>query len=198
MKNKSIFVILFILVTSFSAFSQTTVFTYQGSLKDGATVANGNYDFEFALFDALSNGNQIGASLPFNNIAVANGLFSVGLDFGNQFPGANRYLAISVRNAGVGKLTTLTPRQLINSAPYSVKTLNADNAANTLSLGGVDASQYVQTGDIRLSDARNPLPNSSNYIQNGTSPQSSSSFNISGSGIVGTAWFCWASPFITS
>ena len=36
--------------------AQTTEFTYQGSLKDNAAPANANYDFEFALFDALSGG----------------------------------------------------------------------------------------------------------------------------------------------
>jgi len=43
---------LFVLFVCFSltpVFSQTTEFTYQGSLKDGANPATGNYDFEFAL-----------------------------------------------------------------------------------------------------------------------------------------------------
>ncbi len=33
-----------------TASAQTTVFNYQGSLKDGANTATGNYDFEFALY----------------------------------------------------------------------------------------------------------------------------------------------------
>lgn len=33
-----------------TASAQTTEFTYQGSLKDGANAATGNYDFEFVLF----------------------------------------------------------------------------------------------------------------------------------------------------
>ena len=31
--------------------AQTTAFTYQGKLADGANPANGNYDFEFRLAD---------------------------------------------------------------------------------------------------------------------------------------------------
>ena len=345
-----------ILLAGVAVFGQTTEFTYQGSLKDGAAPANANYDFEFALFDAASGGTQVGATLARNTVAVTNGIFAVKLDFGSQFPGADRYLEIRVRISGGGGLTTLSPRQLVNSAPYSVKTLNADNATtatnatnattaqtavnatnattanNALSLGGVDAGrfvqkdaggnvvvagaltvngivqstlggirfpdgttqtsaatgggsitgvtagtglsgggttgnvtvniapggvgptqladnavttakladanvtnakivdvaggkitgsittatipganvtgtvanattaatatnalnlggvaagQYVQTGDARLSDARNPLPNSVNYIQNRTSPQAVSSFNISGNGTAG-------------
>ena len=36
-----------------------TGFTYQGSLNDGASPANGQYDFTFTLFDALAAGNQV-------------------------------------------------------------------------------------------------------------------------------------------
>ena len=74
--------------------AQTTQFTYQGSLKDGANPATGNYDFEFALFSAVSGGAQLGAAQTQNGVAVANGIFSVNLDFGSQFPGANRFLEI--------------------------------------------------------------------------------------------------------
>ena len=50
-----------------------------------------------------------------------------------------------------------------------------------MNLGGLAASQYVLTNDARLSDARDPLPGSANYVQNGTSPQAAS-FNITGGG----------------
>ena len=108
--------------------AQTSEFSYQGSLKDGPNLANGNYDFEFALFDG--GGSQLGAALTRNGVVVANGIFSVSLDFGNQFPGAGRLLEIRIRLSGGGGFTTLTPRQPVNSAPYSVKSLNADNATN--------------------------------------------------------------------
>lgn len=57
-----------LLTTLFGLFSlavnaQTTGFTYQGSLKDGANAANGNYDFEFALFTAVSGPSQLGSTL---------------------------------------------------------------------------------------------------------------------------------------
>src|SRR2546423_537930 len=97
--------------------AQTTVFSYQGSLKDGPNPANGNYDFEFALFDALSGGTQLGSTLTRSSVAVSAGVFSVSLDFGSQFPGANRFLEIHVRQTGGGGFTPLTPRQAISSAP---------------------------------------------------------------------------------
>ncbi len=187
-------IILFVLSFCFSLtpiYSQTTEFTYQGSLKDGTNVAIGNYDFEFALFDSLSAGTQIGTTLTRNTVAVANGTFAVKLDFGSQFPGANRFLEIRVRLSGGRALTTLAPRQAVGSSPYAVKSLTSDTAANATnaatannatSLGGVAAAQYVLTGDARLSDARAPTAGSANYIQNGTAPQAASNFNISGTG----------------
>ena len=130
---------------------------------------------------------------------VANGIFAVSLDFGSQFPGAQRFLEIRVRPTGGGAFTPLVPRQLINSAPYSVKSLSADTAANATNatnavnattatnatqLGGVAANQYVITTDARMSDARNPLPGNFNYIQNqSVLPQPGAFFNIGGTGL---------------
>ena len=117
-KMRKIFAILAVIsLAAVLAYAQTTEFTYQGSLKDNASPANANYDFEFALFDALSGGNQIGATLTRNTVTVTGGIFAVKLDFGSQFPGANRYLEIRVRISGVGAMTTLTPRQPVNSSP---------------------------------------------------------------------------------
>ncbi len=300
-------------------FAQTTEFTYQGSLKDAGNPASGNYDFEFALFDSLSGGSQVGPTIPKNMVAVANGIFTVKLDFGSAFPGGSRYLEIRVRLTGQPGLTPLSPRQAVNSSPYSITAadatssnlarltvpntamtatgtatvtsgfitsanvtnggagyttpptvtvndptgsgavltasitagvvtsvtvqnpgsgysagasltlssppsnsfqtfvtpnfftgvntmnnanntfagsftgsgsgltnVNADNATNALNLGGVAAGQYVVTTDPRMTDSRNPLPNSSNYIQNqNAGAQATSNFNISGNGTAG-------------
>jgi len=191
MKKKPIAAIsvgIWITIFAYCTSGQATEFTYQGSLKDNAALANANYDFEFALFDTPSGGSQIGATIPKNAVLVTNGLFAVKLDFGAVFPGANRYLEIRVRLSGQPGITILSPRQLINSSPYSVKSLNSDNATNATNatqLGGTAANQYVLTGDARLSDARTPTAGSSNYIQNGTGQQSSSNFNISGDGTAG-------------
>lgn len=124
-------VIVVVLFASLFASGQSTEFTYQGSLKDGASAANGNYDMEFRLFDI--GGSQIGSTQSRAGVAVANGIFSVKLDFGSVFPGADRFLEIAVRTAGGGSFTTLSPRQKIDSSPYSVKSLNATNAENATS-----------------------------------------------------------------
>ena len=192
---------LFVTILALSAIAQNTEISFQGSLQNLSAPANGNFDFEFALFDSLTGGVQQGATLTRSSVAVANGTFAVKLDFGGQFPGANRFLEIRVRQTGGGVFTPLTPRQTVNSSPYAVRSLNAANAdsstsavnattaataTNALSLGGVAANQYVLTGDPRLSDPRPPTAGSTNYIQNqNAAPQASSNFNISGNGIAG-------------
>src|SRR5437588_7710598 len=193
-------IVLAILLSASTAFAQTSSFTYQGRLTDGGTAANGNYDLQFALFDSLSGGAQVGSTQTLNTVAVSNGVFTVSLDFGaNSFPGANRFLEISARPTG-GSFTLLTPRQQVTSTPYASRSANASSAdtatnatnatnaataTNATQLGGIAASQYVQTNDSRLSDARPPTPGSSNYIQNTASAQASSNFNISGNGTAG-------------
>src|SRR5262245_8419435 len=97
--------LLILTIVSFS-YGQMTAFTYQGKLTDNGNLANGNYDLQFKLFDALSGGNQQGATLTLISVAVSNGIFSVNLDFGANFPGANRYLEISVKLSGNPTYTT--------------------------------------------------------------------------------------------
>ncbi len=126
------------LLISMSVNAQTTAFSYQGSLNTSGTPTNGNHDFEFAMFTV--GGVQIGSTLTRLNVPVSNAVFAVELDFGNQFQGADRFLEIRVRPAGGGAFTTLTPRQLLTSTPHAIRSLD------TAQLGGVAASQFVQTG----------------------------------------------------
>src|ERR1043166_1177043 len=166
---KKVLVLLFLAVIAYSArnaCAQTTVFTYQGSLQSGGAPANGNFDFQFKLFDAVSGGTQQGSTLQRLNVPVTNGVFSVSLDFGGgTLPGADRFLDIAVTTAGGGTFTALTPRQQVNSSPYAVRSLKA-TVADSVAASGIPAG-------------------SANYIQNGASQQASSNFNISGNGTAG-------------
>jgi hypothetical protein len=117
--------IVLLLVTANSAvLAQTTTFTYQGRLTDGGTPANGAYDLQFALFDSISSGGQIGSTQSVPSVSVSSGIFTVSRDFGaGAFTGANRYLEISARLGGSGSFTLLAPRQPITSTPYAVRSL---------------------------------------------------------------------------
>jgi len=116
--------------------AQGTAFTYQGQLGDGGVPANGSYDFTFAIFDSYTNGIQQGPTITNAATAVDDGLFLVTLDFGNQFPGANRWLQIAVCTNGAGNFVPLSPRQLLAPAPYAV-------TAGTIVAGGLPAGTYT-------------------------------------------------------
>ena len=168
------------------ASAQTTQFTYQGQLAETGVAANGSYDFQFALFDDPTGPNQLGSTISTSGVTVNGGIFTVNLDFGAQFSGPARYLQISVKqSANPGAYTVLHPRQPITSAPYSVRSLNAtaaDTATNSAQLGGFAANLFVLTSDPRMTDDRDPLAGSANYIQNTTGQQPSANFNIAGNG----------------
>jgi hypothetical protein len=191
---KYVVVLSLILLGTSTVPAQSSSFTYQGRLQDGGTNANGNYDFQFTLWDALSAGTQQPSSpvtLTLTNIAVTGGTFTVQLDFGaSAFPGAARFLETRVRPSGGSGFTILDPRQPITSMPYAVRSTSAASAdtattaTNATQLGAVAANQYVLTGDARLTDSRSPTVGSASYIQNTTSPQTSSNFSISGNGTV--------------
>ena len=111
--------------------AQTPAFTYQGKLTDSSVTANGQYDFTFKLFTAVSGGTQIGMDVLSDDVQVTAGIFTVNLDFGAAtfIAGADRYLEIAVRpGASTGTFTPLAPRQPITSSPYSIKTQNATSA----------------------------------------------------------------------
>lgn len=158
------FLLLCALLVCFSAFvhAQTTAFNFQGRLNDGSNPANGRYDLQFLLYDALVGGNQIGPIVTKNNVPLINGVFSTQLDFGvSAFSGGDRFLEIQLRPTAPQSVTPnafviLGARQQLLSVPYSVKSLNATNASNaqtavnatnstnSSALGGVAASNYLQ------------------------------------------------------
>lgn len=174
-----------------AARGQTTTFTYQGQLSDAGALASGSYDLQFALFDTTAGGAQIGANQTVAGVAVSEGVFTVQLDFGvNAFPGANRFIEISVRPAGVGSYTTLAPRQQISSSPYAIRTLSAAtaDALSSACVGCVTDAQIQLIAGNKVSGtipAASVPAGSGNYIQNRTTPQASANFNIAGNGVVG-------------
>src|ERR1043165_4063768 len=60
--------------TSLQAATLGTSFTFQGQLKDGGSPANGAYDLQFKLFDALTSGTQVGSTQCQDNVSVAGGV----------------------------------------------------------------------------------------------------------------------------
>ena len=130
-------------------FAQSSVFTYQGRLQDGGTNANGPYDFQFTLWDAASGGTQQPQAAPVTvsrpGVQVTSGNFSVQLDFGaTAFPGADRYLEMSVQLAGGGPFTTLSPRKKVTGTPYAIRSASAATA-DTVTDGSITTAKLADT-----------------------------------------------------
>jgi hypothetical protein len=168
--------VLFLLTMTIPA--QTTGFNYQGKLSEGGNPASGSYLLQFKLFDAAAGGSQIGSTVSDVAVTAAAGVFTTRLDFGvTPFTGEDRFLEISVKRNASDAYTILSPRQQINSSPYSIRTLSAaqaDVALDANKLGGVDASEYVTTASVGNS-----------FIKNATTTQTGANFNIAGNGVVG-------------
>jgi hypothetical protein len=119
------------LFATIGVFAQGTAFTYQGRLNTGGIPANGNYDFTFTLWSANSGGSEIGGALTNAGVGVANGLFTVTLDFGQGiYTGQSCWLQVNVETNGVGPYVALTPLQPLTPTPYAVY-------AESAGIGGV-------------------------------------------------------------
>ena len=198
------FIILPVLLNVSITLAQTTSFTYQGKLVDNGTPASGTYDLTFKLYDTATagSGTQQGATLNLTSVPVSAGIFTVQLDFGacaDCFNGAARFLEISVKPTASSTFTTLSPRQAVTANPYAIKSLSAATAdgLSVACISCVTSSQIqsVQgsqvTGNISGSQINGAIPvasvpaGSDNYIQNTTTQQATSNFNISGNGTAG-------------
>lgn len=113
-----------------SASAQRTAFTYQGRLESGGVLFTGNAEFQPTLWDAATNGTQVAANNPASIVvSVTNGLFALPLDFGANFPGADRWLQLGVRTT-IGSFTILNPRQQITPTPYAITAGNVTGPIN--------------------------------------------------------------------
>ena len=118
-----------------------TAFTYQGQLKESAVPVNDTADFEFTLWDASSNGTQIGSD-GVSGVDVVDGLFTVVLDFGGgQFAGDARWLQIAVKGSGDPGFTTLSPRQELTPTPHAIYAESAGSFPG--GIGGSGTAGYL-------------------------------------------------------
>lgn len=96
-----------------------TSFTFQGQLKKDGGAFSGNCRFRFTLFDAETGNGQVGTPLPVD-ATVINGLFTVQLEFGNQFTGQARWLETAVKCNGDADFILQSPRLNMTSSPYAI------------------------------------------------------------------------------
>ena len=118
---------LLLILSASSWAASPTAFTYQGRLNADGGAANGQYDFEFRLFAAGTNGTALAGPSNASGVTVTNGTFLAVIDFGSgAFTGEPRWLEIAVQcSACDGLPVTLSPRQALTAAPQALFALNA-------------------------------------------------------------------------
>lgn len=148
----SVLIILCLLAVSASA-QVPQLINYQGNLADNAgdPVADGDYDFIFAVYDASAAGN-LKWTETHNNVPVADGIFSVILGStnaidGDDFDDADRWLEVSVEGE------TITPRTRITALPYAMRIETVDGASGGTVEGDMVVTTSLQVGNsVKISD----------------------------------------------
>jgi hypothetical protein len=130
MESKRILLTVLILLVALgmagvaSAAPMGTAFTYQGRLADANESATGFgfYEFEFKVYDSVSDGNQVDGTFSLRSVEVVDGYFTVQLDFGSDtFRGDARWLQVGVRPIDTADpFVTLSPRQELTPTPYAL------------------------------------------------------------------------------
>jgi hypothetical protein len=95
-------------------------------------------------------------------VGITNGLFVLPLNFGANFPGANRWLQLEVRT-NIGSFTTLTPRQQLTPAPYAITASNLSGTLPAAQLSGPIASANLAgtySSALTLNNAANSFAGS--------------------------------------
>jgi hypothetical protein len=117
---------------------------YPGRLSDdaGQPVAEGTYDFTFALYEAESAGEPLWSEVQ-EGVPVQDGAFAVSLGSVQPIPsavldGRALWLGVGVRGPGEAEFTALSPRQM----------LSASQAASIASPKAGGACPHDHTGEV--------------------------------------------------
>lgn len=98
-------------------------FTFQGRIEKDGLPADGPHLVEISYWDAAVNGNSVGVTTTFNNVPVANGLFTVTTTIhASEWNGSPRW--VQVRAAPEGEALVLVGRQQVTATPYALMALN--------------------------------------------------------------------------
>ena len=117
--------------------SQTAPLTvpYSGRLNgaDEQPIADGAYDFTFALYDAISGGNLLWTETQ-EDVLVQGGIFTTLLGRANALPtdivtGGERWLVVAVRGPGEADFTALAPRQQLSAVSPAAPSSTTAGAA---------------------------------------------------------------------
>jgi hypothetical protein len=123
-----------------------TGWTYQGRLIDANSPADGEYDFQFKLFDSDIDGSQVGSDVNLGGLDVIDGYFTVELDFGNVFDGTALWLEVGIREGildDTNDYTTLTARQLLTATPYALFARISEDVVGGVGITGSGSANKI-------------------------------------------------------
>jgi hypothetical protein len=113
-----------------------TAFTYQGQLEGDGQPVDGQYDFEFALYDQGDGGAMLGSPQTIADVLVSDGLFTALVDVDpSHLNGERRFLQVGVRPSDGGAFSPLTPRHELTAAPYAIYAVQAGQLSISGTLG---------------------------------------------------------------
>lgn len=143
-------VVLVVLFCCADGFPQSSAISYQGQLTHSSMPPTGQYDFVFAIYQTIDASNPL-ATVSIEDVPVANGIFSVNLDFGSIIFRDNPVAVLEIRvrpGASTDAYTTLSPRTRITNAPRALTSVHAENAANAaLATNAVTANFATNAGN---------------------------------------------------
>jgi hypothetical protein len=126
-------------------------FTYQGYLERSGTPYTGTATVNFALCTQATGLNTRDVA-TYTNVQFTNGQFTVLVDFGETdllnapiYDGRELYLEVSV-DTGSG-VTRLTPRQLVQPAPYALSMPNVITRNGNVGIGNTNPTNTLDISD---------------------------------------------------
>jgi len=126
-----------------------TAITYQGKLTKDGSAYTGLATVFVSVFDAPTDGSQVGSSIAISNVSVDKGVFTVRPDFGAAaFMGKVGYLQVMVQTPGDIGPVTLLPRQALTAAPLALAMPRFRMDGNLAVVGDGTSAGVLQLDDI--------------------------------------------------
>lgn len=118
MSMRSFLFALALLATTGAGSASAESFTFQGYLENSGVPLDGAANLRFRVYSAAIVGSQIGDEVVENGYPVADGVFSIDLDFGSDlvFDGSARFLEVEVDGLVLGPRLAIQPAPLASSA----------------------------------------------------------------------------------
>ena len=134
-------------------------FTFQGHLAQSGTPLDGSADLAFKLYNAETGGAQLGSTISASGYPVADGVFTVDLDFGAvMFDGSARWLQVEVNGTPLSGRIEILPapvaassnalrgRSVAGTAPTAGQVLEWSGSAWTPTTPSAGTSYSAGTG----------------------------------------------------